>query len=644
MKKFLPLILLALLVVNSCEEPVVDISNLKLQVSPDTLYIADADTYKDFFLTVQPKYKVNYQITQLPSWLKIDSSLIRGSINGGINPIRVTPVKEGLEGIYKGDISIISDLAGAVEMKVFMSVAGHPKISISANQLNFGTDTLTKTFSIQNSGTGILAWSTENTASWLTVSPRQGNLLKGQKATLTVTCSRAKLDMKTYTGEVKIVSNAENQYSPVAVQMEVPRISTFSVSTKSLDYGYTDSIKSFYIKNTGNASMSWSLESANYISADQTRGELSRGDSVLVKLNANRSKLANGTYNSKVYVQNDANKKDSIAITLSHFEEKKLMLQSNVVDAEFCRSTNTIFYVTTSPSNALVVFNPVTNVKKTVLINKAPTSVAVNAAGTKVLIGHAGMVTYIDVAGLSIEKEYPIGCDALDVIITSGGWGYIFPVRDQWEAIYGINLSTGQQANSSDWMIYAGTVGRLHPSEKYIYGAENGLSPSDIEKYDIQAGTAKMVRDSPYHGDYPFGGNLWFSEEGDRIFTRGKTILRSSELATEDMTYNGSLSVTNQIQSLFHSKAADRLYVLTYTYTWSSSQGDSELYIFDNSYLNYLGKYSLEQFKVSNKLFNAEGRFVFASQNGSEIYVLTKAQASSGLLYDWAFEKLELKY
>lgn len=644
MKKFLPLILISLLLVNSCEEPVVDISNLKLQVSPDTLYIADTDAYKEFFLTVQPKYKISYQITQVPSWLKLDSSLIKGNINGGINPIRVTPLKEGLEGIYSGDISIISDLAGVVEMKVFMSVAGHPKLAVSTTNLNFGSDTITKTFTIQNSGTGILSWSTENTPGWLTVSPRQGNLLKGQKATLTVSCSRAKLEMNSYTSELKIVSNAENQYSPVTIQMSVPRISTYSLSTRTLAYGYTDSIKSFYIKNTGNASMSWSLESAAYLTADQTQGVLSKGDSVLVKLNTDRSKLTNGTFTSKVYVKNDANKKDSIAVTLNHFAEKKLMLNSNVIDAEFCRNTNTIFYVTTSPSNALVVFDPVTKIKKTVSINKAPTSVAVNAAGTKVLIGHTGMVTYIDVAGLAIEKEYPIGCDALDVIITSNGWGYIFPIRDQWEAIYGINLNTGQQANSSDWLIYAGTVGRLHPSEKYIYGAENGLSPSDIEKYDIQKGTATMVRDSPYHGDYPFNGNLWFSEDGDRIFTRGKTILRASENSGEDMTYNGSISVTNQIQSLFHSKAADRLYVLTYTYTWSSSQGDPELFIFNNSYLNYLGKYTLEQFKVNSQLYNAEGKFVFANENGSQIYVLTKAQSSSGLQYDWAFEKLDLKY
>lgn len=644
MKKLLPFIALVTLLVYGCDESEFDTSTLQLHVSPDTLYIADTDVYKEFFLAVQPYYKVSYQVTQLPDWLKIDSSAMKGTIEKGINPIRITPLKEGREGVYSGNISIISDLAGKLEMKVIMSVAGHPKLGISNQTVGFGTDSTIKIISLQNTGTGMLTWSVEKPAHWLTVMPAQGTLLKGQKAMVTIICSRAKLDMATYSSELKINSNAENEYNPVSITMAVPRISNFALSTSSLTYNFTDSEKSFYLKNTGNASISWSMEPASYLSANHAAGELAKGDSVQISVTLDRSKLTSGTYNSKIYFRNESNKKDSVAVTVNHFSEQKLMLHSNVVDAEFSRATNTIFYVTSSPANALVVFNPETKVKKTVAINKTPTSVAVNAAGTKVLIGHTGMVTYVDVAELSIEKEYPIECDALDVILTSNGWGYIFPRHDQWQAIYGINLLTGTKANSNNWMIYAGMVGRLHPSEKYIYGADNGISPDDIEKFDIQKGAAYSLKDSPYHGDYPFGGNLWFSEDGDRIFTRSKTILRASEVSAEDMTYNGSIAITNQIQSLFHSKTADRLYILTGNNSWSTPQGDSDLQIFNNSYLNFLGKYTLEQYMVNNKLYNAEGKFVFANAKGKRIYVLTKAQASSGLQYDWGFEQMDLKY
>lgn len=640
MKKILLFLIPFLLTFTGCEEPV-DISNLKISISPDTLYITDADSYKDFFITVQPKYEVEYQITQYPQWLSIDTALLRKDINGGINPIRVTPLKEGLEGVYSGSISIISDLAGVAELKVFMSVDGHPKIGSSVNSLDFGSESNSKIFVIKNTGTGILNWSPVNTVSWLTISPKGGYLVKGQSMTVTVNCSRSSLDMNTFTSEIGFESNAENEIDPIVVSMEVPRISAYTLSTKSLSYALNENTKSFYVKNTGNSTMSWSLDKADYLNSSVKEGTLTKGDSALITLTLNRSSLENGTHLSKVFVANDLGVKDSIAITVNHFEETKFALSTNLVDAEFSRVSNKIFYVTTSPSNTLVMLDPETNDISNVSLNKTPTSLAVNADGTKVLIGHNGMVTYVDVATMKIEKEYAILCDALDVILTSKGWGYIFPIRDQWEAVYGIDLSTGSQHNSSDWMIYAGTVGRLHPSEKYIYGADNGLSPSDIEKYDIQNGTASMIRDSPYHGDYSMGGNLWFSEDGNRIFTRGKTILRSSELASEDMYYNGSLAVTNPIQSLFHSQAADRLFVLTYTYSWSSTVADADLQVFDNSYLNYKGKYTLEKFVNNNQFYNAEGKFVFASEDGKSIYVLTKAVSTSGLLYDWALQRIE---
>lgn len=644
MKKVLPLITLILLLVYSCDETAIDTSTLQLHASPDTLYIADSDEYKELYLSVQPSYKVTYRITQLPHWLKIDSTAISGTIEKGIYPIRITPLKTGLEGMYSGNISLITDLAGAKEIKVIMSVAEHPTLSISNQTIEFGTDSTIKMIGLKNTGTGILTWSVEKQANWLTVLPAQGTLLKGQTAMVTVICSRAKMDMNTYTSELKIKSNAENQYSNIGISMTVPRISSFALSTPSLSYNYAENEKSFYLKNTGNSSMSWDMEPHSYITSSRTAGELAKGDSVRLTLSLDRSKLSNGTYYSKVYIRNETNKKDSLAVTVNHFSEQKLMLGSNIVDAEFSRAANSIVYVTSSPSNTLVIMNPETKERKTVAINKTPSSVAVNAAGTKVLIGHTGMVTYVDVAGLTIEKEYSVECDAIDVVLTSAGWGYMFPRRDQWEAIYGINLLTGARANSHDWMIYAGMIGKLHPSEKYIYGADNGVSPDDIEKFDVQKGAAFSIKDSPYHGDYPFGGNLWFSEDGDRIYTRAKTILKASEVSTEDMTYNGTISLTNQIQSLFHSKAADRLYILTGYNSWSTSQGDPDLHVFNNSYLNYLGKYSLEQFMVNNKLYNAEGKFVFASANGKRIYVFTKAQANSGLQYDWAFEQLDLKY
>jgi hypothetical protein len=641
MKKLLiSVILPVLLLIGGCEKNDLDISTLKLFVSPDTLYIADADSFKDIYISVQPQTGIQYQITQYPSWLFIDSTLLKAKIANGINPIRLVPLKDNLEGVYSGKISIISDLAGTKDVYVYMSVSGHPKIYNSSKSIDFGTTDNTKTFTIENSGTGILSWSINKPNNWLSVSPTHGNLFKKQKVTITLQCNRANMNKNIYNHMISLITNAENSYDSVNVSMEVPLNSTYNLSAKELKYDYTDNVKYVYLRNTGNSPLTWSASSQKqYFDIVPAQGLVNQGDSVLLKISTNRTSIPNGKNTAVINFNNDANFKDSLLVTIDHFVETKYMLNCNVVDAEFCRKTNKIYMVTASPTNALIILDPETKTKQTVRLNKTPSCVSVNANGTKALVGHNGMVSYIDIASSTLEKECSISCDALDVVLTSGGWGYVFPIRDQWCAIHGVNLTTGLESNSSDWMIYAGTLGRLHPSEKYMYGADNGSSPSDIEKYDIQNGVASMLYDSPYHGDYPMNGNLWFSEDGDRIFTRGKTVLRSSELKTLDMYYNGNVDVTNQIQSLFHSKSADQFFVLTSNSSnWTTTTGDPYLYVFNYSYLNYLGKFTLESFMSNNKLYNAEGNFVFTDSTGKQIYVLTKANSGAGLLYEWALQ------
>jgi hypothetical protein len=641
MKKILFLVMLpALLLIGGCKKDSLDMSTLKLVVSPDTLYIADADNFKNLYISVQPQYGVQYQITQYPSWLFIDTTLLKAKITNGINPIRLVPIKDGLEGVYSGKISIISDLAGSKDVYVYLSVSGHPKISNNSTNIDFGTTETTKTFTIENSGTGILSWSINKPNSWLTVSPTQGNLFKKQKVTITLQCNRSNLNTNIYKQVINLISNAENKHDSINVSMEVTKKSTYKLSTRELKYGYTDNVKYVYLRNTGNTQLAWSTSSQKqYLNIVPAQGIVNQGDSVLLKITADRTLLQNGKNTAIVNFNNDVNFKDSLLVTVDHFAETKYMLNCNVVDAEFCRKTNKIYMVTASPRNALIILDPETKTKQTVSLNKVPSCVSVNANGTKVLVGHNGMVSYIDIASSTIEKECTISCNALDVVLTSGGWGYVFPTSDQWSAIHGVNLTTGLESNSSSWMIYAGTVGRLHPSEKYMYGADNGISPSDIEKYDIQKGAASMLYDSPYHGDYPMNGNLWLSEDGDRIFTRGKTVLRSSELKTEDMYYNGNIAVTNQIQSLFHSKSAGQFFVLTRnTSNWTTIACDPDLCVFNYNYLNYLGKFTLESFMSNNQLYSAEGNFVFANSTGKQIYVLTKANSGAGLLYEWALQ------
>jgi hypothetical protein len=73
-----------------------------------------------------------------------------------------------------------------------------------------------------------------------------------------------------------------------------------------------------------------------------------------------------------------------------------------------------------------------------------------------------------------------------------------------------------------------------------MYGINVGLSPTDLERYDISAGAVSAVVDSPYHGDYRMCGDLWISKDGTRIFTGCGTVFRAAPGTKDDFLYNGS--------------------------------------------------------------------------------------------------------
>ena len=110
------------------------------------------------------------------------------------------------------------------------------------------------------------------------------------------------------------------------------------------------------------------------------------------------------------------------------------------------------------------------------------------------------------------EKVYGVTTDVLDLELPGNGWVYAFPRVDQWEAIPFDRAQHGNETLSAYASIYAGTLVKLHPSG-ISYSANNGLSPSDFEKYDIRSGAAVRLYGFTYHGD-SLRGNLWMYRHG----------------------------------------------------------------------------------------------------------------------------------
>ncbi len=306
-------------------------------------------------------------------------------------------------------------------------------------------------------------------------------------------------------------------------------------------------------------------------------------------------------------------------------------LTHRVVDAEFDAPMNRIITVSANPSRLNIV-DPESGATQSVDLAQIPAAVAVQPDGKYAAVGHNGWISYVNLTTLTVERVYSTTCDVLDVVLPGNGYVYAFPRVDQWVSIHTVQLSNGAETTAST--IRAGTIVRLHPSGKYIYGANNGLSPSDFEKYDIRSGTATMMYDSPYHGDYAFSGNLWISDDGLRLFARSGNVFRSSEVRAEDMLYAGNLSGTSAVQWAVQPLTSGRVLVLP-AGSWNATAAP-ELRVYGSDYLAYRGAVPLPKFIVAGSgAYSAEGQYVFTNAAASRVYVLVRADPNAGLAQDW---------
>ena len=335
-------------------------------------------------------------------------------------------------------------------------------------------------------------------------------------------------------------------------------------------------------------------------------------------------------------IVNDGIKDSKPDYVIVKADKLKRTLEFQVVDAEYSKQFDKIIMISSEPKQ-LHIFDPLSGDNSSINLPLIPTCVSVGPDGLFAAVGHDGWVSYINLNTITLEKTIAVSTDVLDIVLAGNGYIYAFPARDQWERIRCVNITSEIETLHTGGSIYAGTLAKLHPDGLAIYGADNGLSPSDIEKYDITSGTAEYLYDSPYHGDYAMCGDLWFSDDGLRIFTRCGNVFRTSNTQALDMIYNGSLSELGLITHLSHSISAGRVAVIPGENFWPSpSPDDTVLQLYDYTFLVYENSIALPTFSVGQNTYPGHGKFVFFNGDGTQYYVIIQADSTSGLLYDHA--------
>jgi len=338
--------------------------------------------------------------------------------------------------------------------------------------------------------------------------------------------------------------------------------------------------------------------------------------------------------------------KDSIT-PIINTNPNSILLKTDVIDAEYSKNKELIVYISSNPST-LTLFNTNTEQSESILLNYTPTCVSVAQDGETAVVGHNGHITYVNLTTKTIINSYSISCIALDIVLGNNKWAYVFPKDGQWTYIRSINMNLSYDNESTRTIynqIHEGTFGRLHPSGNYIYSA-NDLSPSTIKKVYIPDGDITNTYESKFEGGYSSQPNIWFSEDGRRVFSEKKIVLKTSDINSLDLNYNGKIdpNTNSFIKWLDFSTIKNSIYVIAFERDYSSPKIMPYIFIYDASNLVFKNKLELEKIFISDNKgggtnYASEPNFVFSNSLENRLYVLTKL-VRPDMIDQWAIQKI----
>lgn len=313
-------------------------------------------------------------------------------------------------------------------------------------------------------------------------------------------------------------------------------------------------------------------------------------------------------------------------------------LTHKVIDAEYSKSLDRIVMVGAAP-NTLYVLDPTGGGETSVSLPGVPECVSISPSGTLAAVGYNGSVSLVDLTGPGVSGTWAVTCDAGHVVLGSNGFIYVY--GKTWpDGVHCLDTTTGTETISSYKIVYNGSFARLQPGSTAIYSGSTGVSPSQMQKFDTAGGTAVHDYDTPYFGDFPMAGNLWYKEDGSRIISASGTTFSTSSVQAQDMLYRGALPGISQAQSFSHSSAARLGVAIPATNTFISPPVlDTGIRFFEDQYFDYRSQLVFPSFMVAATAYPAHGKFVFWDSTGTHCYVIVQADPAAALALDFGVVK-----
>jgi hypothetical protein len=637
------LLLTSVLLLQTCKKDEERL-DAELVISPSTIFVTE--TTGKFYLSVQPGYKVDWEIDRKPFWMEIKPS--KGRLQKGIIELNYTIYPDYLnEGLHLEQIVIKSNRVRSATANIHIEIGRLRIAEFSPSQLHLSDEVSETEFSLNNIGNSTLAYELQPDKDWVTLSRYQGYLSSGASTKIMLTVNRTSLPVGTEQAQITAKINSSIEGPVLSINMAVPPHVQLGVSAPEIHFGYFQNQKSIYLINRGNVPSNWSLQIAdNYIYANQTTGILQSNDSVNLNFTINREFLSSQTFHSELHFSANPGQGVIVPVLIDNYIEEKWLIEGWVLNATYDRIHDKLYLIFDN-SHQLKRLNPHTNVIENITLENQPTAISISQDGNFAAVAHGSKFSYVNLNNLQIENIYQFNFNIHDILLANG-WVYLFPeYGEPTTKIQCLHLETGDISQNTGSTQTVLLISRLHPSGNHFICGSPFFTVKDLRKFDIAGGTAHFLYSSNTNAlGYHFGSNFWIADDGTRAFSNTRNIYTLSDNPSLDFNVVGQLFCDTQIIGFDYSSIAGVSYA-TIAFAPESNLASNYIRKYSNQNMTFEDDIPLPGFLYPShdgmgRFFESEGRYVFFNSQGTQLYVVVRSWPGSGSLNDWAIVTMDL--
>ena len=594
----------------------------------------------DYEIQCQGVGNAGFTIVQAPAWLNVSAVTGQFMNSTALLNCKANTYSDFSEtGIYYSYLTLSVEGKGNLAVPVAYITEGNPVIEVESHvNIDYNGRMM---LPVKNTGDGILLCNIAQHPAWLTLNQSAKNTAyiipsNGQEY-LQFNFNPDVPLSEDISGKIVIVTNDKDKpVVEVSVQMDLGNPMISSNVPGTIDFGRTETTRSFYFYNQGNGYLVWKIEGCpEWLTVSPSNG-ITLGGYITLSFTCNRERMATGQNTAVIYLKSNDKNKPSHPITVTAYNnagnpDNVKDIQGNITDACINKKTD-MLYLTTSQPNRFLAFDTRTkSIVRELSLSYAPTCFSISEDGRQAVIGHGGYISTINMNNFTVSKIMEVNYNLFDIEWGAGGWICYSPGQEvqsyQLEWICPDSSKT-YTVSSGTYYLYGKTLIKKIPQQNYIVASRLMISPSGISVFDNR--TLNQV--SYFHEET---NDFWFSSDGYYLFSSFNKIYRTTSLIYSSSSLFvspiGTFSpAPYRIHCIDHSPASHSVWVLSSTNYYDDGQRLIMQYE-DNDFTRKNIYYYSDYY--NNRAVHAH--YVFANQAGTELVVIRNVTVGDNL---WSLE------